>query len=216
MDILVSLVQLGGVGASLAFLILGYNLLKKEMDIPEPRPIIIQSVKFFIAVALVFFVFGVVAEVVLTNAGRVIVAYIGSVFRNDLLGIRITDTEYSPDQKSIGFRLNQSAFDDTSTILPAERPDYSVVVGVRKKSGEPITAGSYPYVFGPYPFGETTPQTIQLEAADIAALDGCIEMAAFAVKNSESKSVAKPPLNPEDHVGTIKYMSERYMCKLEQ
>jgi len=72
-DILVQLVQVGGIGGSLAFLLLGYYLLSKEQDKRDgqnnpvpPSQQIIDAIYRFLRYALVFFAVGTAVQIGMT------------------------------------------------------------------------------------------------------------------------------------------------------
>jgi hypothetical protein len=100
MSVLVSLVKIGAIGASLAFLYLSYDLLKKELALPVgPRPRALAAISGLTIMALIFFIVGVLSEFMLTP--RVMTAITERFISKELVRAHFYDWNFSPEDPSI-------------------------------------------------------------------------------------------------------------------
>jgi hypothetical protein len=63
-DTIIKLVQVGGLSAALGFLYLGYQLLSREGEKPEPSSRMLMEIRMFNCFALLFFVVGTTVQFV--------------------------------------------------------------------------------------------------------------------------------------------------------
>ena len=197
MNILLDLVKLGAIGASLAFLLLSFQLLKNEQalktkdgDPAEPRPLFLASIGNFRRAALTFLIVGAFLEFFLSQGPIVLAALNQSILKNDLTRVRFTDWEFEPEHKKISFGFEENHLDSSLYVAPAIKNKYAVYVGVRKKDATAAGQGQYDLVLGPYAISNQSNLEKQLTDPELAALgQGCIQFTAFGILKPELGTV---------------------------
>jgi hypothetical protein len=197
MPTLVQLVNAGIIGASLAFLLVSYWLLNKEISLKDannnpavPRPEILDAIRKFRWSALAFFLVGVLSEFTLSSGKEIVYVWEQHLFGDSRIKEAIDTWEFYPQDKKIGYSLVEERIKTSRYILPGQQEKYHVYVGVRRQMGDPVDRGKYDIIFGPYAIGNTGPITRALTNEEVATLgDGCIEFAAFG---TESNDVPRP------------------------
>jgi hypothetical protein len=194
MNILLDLVKVGAIGASLAFLYLSYNLLRREQQLkdkdgnPAPaRPDFLREFTRFRSAALTFFIVGVVLEFFLSQGPLVLAAVNQSILKNDMIRVRFADWEYAPEIKKLSFGFEENRADTAGYLPPAIKNKYAVYVGIRKKDATAAGQGQYELMLGPYPISNQSHLERILTDAELAALGtGCVQFTAFGVLKSET------------------------------
>jgi len=195
-DILVQLVQVGGIGGSLAFLLLGYYLLSKEQDKRDgqnnpvpPSQQIIDAIYRFLRYALVFFAVGTAVQIGMT----VMQDQLRRWGQSDVAQL-IFDRWYfdRPNSRAI-VSFSEAAFSDSPVVDKQSRDKYDVYVGLRtRQSTRPLT-GEYPVLIGPLDFGSTANQEKPVTAEQVAQFGDCVQFVLFGV---EKNSVLSEPFKP--------------------
>ncbi len=196
MSILVDLVKLGAIGASLAFLLLSFWLLKREQDLKDnagnpatPRPLFLLAIANFRRAALTFFIVGVVLEFFLSQGPQVISAMNQSILKNELVRVRFADWEFAPEAKKIAFSFEENRADTSGFLPPAIKNKYAVYVGVRKKNATASGQGQYDLMIGPYPISNQNNLEKLLSDDELALLgNSCVQFTAFGILTSEDGS----------------------------
>ena len=195
MNILVELVKLGAIGASLAFLILSFWLLKKEQERDQPRADFLSAIVKFRRAALTFFVVGALLEFFLSQGPLVLAAVNQSILQKDLERVRFAEWEYSPESRKIAFSFEENRADTAVFIPSAIKARYDVFIGIRKKDATASGQGKYDLVLGPYPISNQTNLEHVLTDAELTLLGaGCIQFTAFGILKPENGTteIAKP------------------------
>jgi hypothetical protein len=196
MTILVDLVKLGAIGASLAFLYLSYDLLQKEQQLKDKdgnpaaaRPEFLREFSRFRTAALTFFIVGVVLEFFLSQGPLVLAAVNQSILKNDMVRVRFSDWEYSPEINKLSFGFEENRADSAAYLPPAMKNKYAVYVGIRKKDATAAGQGQYELMLGPYTISNQSNLERILTDAELAGLgNGCVQFTAFGVLKSEIDS----------------------------
>lgn len=203
--ILVDLVKIGAIGASLAFLYLSYNLLRKEISLKDstgsPLPARsenLAAIRNFRWAALAFLLVGVTAEFLFAQAPPLISAWQRKFFGNELVRVRFTNWEYLPEKQRLAFGIEENRVRSNIYVLPEQTNDYMVYVGVRRKTEAPPDQGEYDLVFGPYPISNQGRVEKVLSQAQLDKLgQHCIEFSAFGLEKKDSNnSAVSLPLKP--------------------
>jgi hypothetical protein len=193
-EILVKLVQIGGIGGTLVFLLLGYYLLWKEQDKKDaqgnpfaPNQVTIDAIYRFLKYALVFFFVGIAAQVVM-------------LFTQDTLRrwnqpamsqILFDRWFYDPGQSRVIVSFSEIDFADVPVITKSKRGERDVYVGIRSKQATKPTVGEYPVLLGPFNFTSTSNEEKALTADQITRLGACVQFELFGVAK-DSGSLAEP------------------------
>lgn len=216
MQILVDLVKIGAIGASLAFLLLSYRLLKQEIGLrdannnpTQPRPDVLKHISKFRTSALIFLIIGVVSEIVLTNS----VDLVRHFFRSELVRVRFNAWEFFPEKNMIAFGFAQDRMNTGLYVLPSEQNKFDVYVAVRAKSGVPYDRGRYDLVFGPYKIETLARQEIGLTAQQHSLLgNACVEFTAFGIEKKTDGADIKAPLDVSSQPLKIVAMHTAHAC----
>jgi len=196
MGILVDLVKLGAVGASLAFLYLSFQLLRDEQALKDkdgnpapPRPIILIAIANFRRAALTFLIIGVALEFFMSQGPLVLAAINQSILQKDLVRVRFTDWEFSPEAKKITFSFEENRADTAGFLPPAIKNQYAVYIGVRKKDATASGQGPYDLMMGPYQISNQNNLEKLLSDNELALLGNtCAQFTAFGILKSENGS----------------------------
>src|ERR1700674_3088020 len=115
MQILVDLVKLGAIGASLAFLVLAFFLLRREQALRDnqnnpipPRKTMLAAIGGFMCFALIFLLVGVISEFILKSGTDVLAVVNQLLFRNELVRVRFNSWEYSPEKNLVAFGFEEN------------------------------------------------------------------------------------------------------------
>jgi hypothetical protein len=184
MSVLVSLVKIGAIGASLAFLYLSYQLLKKELArAGKPRPEALAAITKQRTAALVFLIVGVLSELILGNGATIVTALVKRFLGDEFIQAKFLQWNFNPEVPSIEFALQRIEVNPSHAVSPARAADVDVYVLVREKGAEASNVGKYPLLYGPYELvntGMIRPQTIN--KADASALGThCAQFTAIGV-----------------------------------
>jgi len=196
MQVLVDLVKVGAIGASLAFLLLSYWLLNKQLartdanKVPiPPDPEVLKHIQKFRRSALVYLLIGVVSEFILSNSFDLVHYFL----RSELVRVRFDDWEYFPENKALAFGFAQDRIDTGLYVLPSEQKNYQVYVGVRKKTATPYAQGQYDLLFGPYQIETLSRQKVDLTPEQIKALgNDCVEFTVFGIDSGKKGKLTAP------------------------
>ena len=197
MEILVQLVQIGGIGGTLAFLLLGYHLLVSEQALKDaqgnpatPRPSIFDAIYRFLRYALVFFAVGIAAQVGVTLMQDRLHRW----SQLDVVQLIFDRWFYDPEHKRTIVSFSEVAFADAPIVKRNRRHDYDVYVGLRPMEATRPLAGVYPVLLGPFDFATASNQEAQVTEAQTTALAGCVQFALFGVaKNGPAISIPFEP-----------------------
>jgi hypothetical protein len=197
MSILLDLVKVGAIGASLAFLLLSYRLLKRETELKDKdgnpaqlRPLALLEIRKFRWSALLFLVVGVLSEFFLSHGTEVVAGMHEVLFRNELVRVRFNDWEFFPAKREIAFGFEQDRFSAGRYVAPALSDRYRVYVGVRKKTGAAADQGQYDLMVGPYPISNQLAVPRTLTDDDMKALGSdCVEFTAFGIQMGADKPI---------------------------
>ncbi|MBR0928997.1 hypothetical protein JQ561_20500 [Bradyrhizobium diazoefficiens] len=221
MNILLDLVKLGAIGASLAFLLLSFQLLKNEQALKnkdgnpaEPRPLFLAAIGNFRRAALTFLVAGVLLEFFLSQGPLVLAALNQSILKSDLTRVRFTNWEYSPEVKKIVFGFEEDRMDTSLYVAPALKNKYAVYVGVRKKDATAASQGQYDLVLGPYKISNQSNLEKQLSETELASLgQDCVQFTAFGVLKSDTEKADLPkPFIPASNPNEINFFNSATAC----
>lgn len=200
-DILVQLVQIGGIGGTLAFLALGYHLLwqaqnrrdANENPVP-PDPLTIQSIYRFMTYALVFFAVGIAAQIGTLFAQETI-----KFWNQPSLSQLLFDRwRFIAPGKRLSIAFSEAGFEDAPVVPKSQRGAYQVYVGVRAKPQAGPLAGAYPILFGPFSFGSVRELEKALSEEEFTALGGgaagsCVQFVLFGV---DKETQVSAPFSP--------------------
>jgi len=200
------LIQLGGIGGSLAFLYLGYKLLRVELshktaagNRSAPNPEALGTIKSFLRTSLVFFIIGVAAELLLGSRAQLVFAVLDNFIRNEVSRVALDYWSFEPSTNNILFQLSSIRFDQETHILNADRDNYDIIVAVRQMTATPNTTGEYPVFFGPYPYPLQTNEreTAPIDPEKLKLLGNkCIKLVVFGI----AKGTFDPQLSPQSFV----------------
>jgi hypothetical protein len=191
-DVLVQLIQIGGIGGTLAFLALGYHLLWQAQNRTDgqknpipPDKLTIQSTYRFMSYALIFFAVGTAAQISTLFAQEAIKHWNQPALSQLLFDrwVLLTTT------KHLSVAFSEAGFDDAPVIPKSKRSAYNIYVGVRAKPVTGPLAGTYPVLFGPFSFGSISSLEKDLSAEQYAALGSgapgsCVQYVLFGVEKS--------------------------------
>jgi hypothetical protein len=197
---LTALVQAGPTGAGLAFSLLGYWLLLAESKKAKERVEMHTSIRIFILLSALTFALGVFANIVtLIFAARnqaVITA-----FSPDSTTARFVS--WGNDQKqTISFRFLVENLDLARYIPRQEKDNYRLLVALRPTEPRSNDSGSYPYIFGPYPFDSFPEQAVPMVSAGKVVAASCTSYVLFRVRASSLPAELKSPFLPSDYGGS--------------
>jgi hypothetical protein len=191
-DILVQLVQIGGIGGTLAFLALGYHLLWQAQNRKDgsgnpvpPDKLTIQSTYRFMSYALVFFAVGTAAQL-----GTLFAQETVKRWNQPALSQLLFDRwKFFTAAKRLDIGFSEASFEDAPVIAKSKRGAYNIYVGVRAKPTTGPLAGAYPILFGPFSFGSIRALERDLSAEQFAALGSgepgsCVQFVLFGVEKS--------------------------------
>ena len=189
-EILVQLVQIGGIGGTLAFLLLGFYLLWKEQDKKDaqgnpvpPNQLTIDAIYRFLKYALVFFFVGIAAQVVMLFTQDTLRRW-NQPAMSQLLFDRWF---YDPGESRVIISFSEIDFADVPVIAKSKRSEHDVYVGIRTKQATKPTVGEYPVLLGPFNFASQSNEERALTADQITRLGACVQFVLFGVaKDSES------------------------------
>jgi len=193
LEVLVQLVQIGGIGGTLAFLLLGYKLLADERAMTDAqgnrvaRPDVFEAIYKFLRYALVFFVVGIAAQVGITLMQDRLHRW----GQSDSVQLIFDRWFYDDDNKRATVSFSQATLSDRSGVERAKRSDYAVYVGMRARRASKPQAGEYPVLLGPFNFGPAQEQEKQLTEEQKTLLGKCVQFVLFGVANSEQE-LAEP------------------------
>jgi hypothetical protein len=202
MQILIGLVKIGAIGASLAFLVLSYWLLNKQLGQKDannnpvsPSPEALKHIAKFRNSALIFLIIGVLSEFVLTNS----VDFVRYLFRSELVRVRFDDWEFYPEKNMVAFGLAEDRLDTRYYLLPSEQNKYGIYIGIRKKGSLPDDQGRYDLLMGPYQIETLSRQQLDLTPEQLKQLgNACVEFTAFAIEKKPGGARFKAPLDVSD------------------
>lgn len=198
-EILVQLVQIGGIGGTLAFLLLGYNLLVNEQGLKDaqgnpstPRPQVFDAIYRFLRYALVFFAVGIAAQVGITLMQDRLQRW----NQLDVVQLIFDRWFYDPANNRTIVSFSEVAFSDAPVVEKAKRQNYDVYVGMRARQATRPLAGEYPVLLGPFDFGPAANQERAVTAEQITQLGGCVQFVLLGVaKNGAPLSEPFKPAN---------------------
>jgi len=161
----------------------------------QPRPMFLLAIANFRRAALTFLIVGVVLEFFMAQGPLVLAAVNQSILKNDLVRVRFSDWEFSPEIKKISFGFEENRADSAAYVPPAIKNKYAVYVGVRKKDATAPGQGQYDLMLGPYPISSQSNLDKLLSDTELAALgNSCVQFTAFGVLKSETDAtdITKP------------------------
>jgi len=184
-NILIQLVQIGGIGGSLAFLLLGYYLLSKEQDMRDaqgnrlaPRPEVFEAIYRFLRYALIFFVVGIAAQI----AVALMQGQLQRWSKLDVVQLIFDRWFYDPEHKRAIVSFSEAAFSDAPVVEKENRHSYDIYVGLRARESTGPTIGEYPVLFGPLDFASTANVERAVTSEQIATLGSCVEFVLFGTR----------------------------------
>jgi len=200
MHSLLELVKAGTLGASLAFLILTFWLLQREISLKDaagtpvpPRGEALKSIGRFGWIALLFFLVGVLSELILRFGPDAVLAWEQHAFKDQLISARLSDWKYFPEDKKVGFSLIERKVVPTQYVLPAARKQTYVYVVLRRRTDTPIDQGKYDILEGPYSDWNQGNVERVLDEQDLVNLGNeCIEFAVFSTQSKSNKAPFEP------------------------
>jgi hypothetical protein len=150
LNALMKLIQLGGIGASMAFLLLGYNLLRKEQSRDgDARQNILNSIHEFLRYSLIFFGCGVSAYIAIFFMERHF--HIQKSIASSQL--RFSAWHFQGANQRIEVSLEETTFSDSPFIQQEDRGQYDVYIAARQPAPTRFSEGEYPVMIGPFDFG---------------------------------------------------------------
>jgi hypothetical protein len=213
MDFIVTLIKVGGVAASLAFLWFGYDLLNKELGKKDkdgnPVPLsdlAAKAIYTFMGFAALFFVLG---------AGLQIGDYLIRTPTVPAL-YRLVLSEWSIDRKSgeIEASIVEQENAQKQALTADQRGDFKVVLGVRDRQATAPDAGTYPITLGPFDFGDNTNLKSTVTPEQIASLRSkCADFVVFAIPIARTTDL--PPsgaFTPATFGNELRVLSRSYSC----
>lgn len=198
---LVQLVQIGGIGGSLAFLLLGFTLLREEQRRKIARRGVLVAIFAFMGVSFVFFLAGCGALILERNSER-IVDYALKEWEGNYVDARLVQIGLNqwdrPDKQHLSFTLTERPFQKGEWLSAGRRSEIQVIVAVRRNAGQPATRGTYPIAFGPYKFASRPRHEETLTEEQQAALGtGQVTFTVFGVPATTTVPDPIPvPLEP--------------------
>lgn len=222
MSILLDLVKLGAIGASLAFLLLSYRLLKYETELKDKdgnpaqlRPQVLREIRKFRWSALLFLIVGVLSEFFLSHGTEVVAGLHEVLFRNELVRVRFNDWEFFPEKREIAFGFEQDRFSGSRYVAPGLSDRYQVYVGVRRKAGVAADQGQYDLMLGPYPISNQLAVPKTLTDDEMKALGSeCVEFTALGIQREDGKPIEiKLPFDPGKWGGRVIVFNRASACK---
>jgi hypothetical protein len=215
LQVLVQLLQLGGIGASLAFLYLGYRLLENEQKLRDnannpasARPEVLAGIRSFLMFSLLFFVIGVLAYAGLYLLER-------SYPRDDFTQISLSDFELDQASRIFKYAFSETRSADLQLVRNDKRSDYKIYLALRAQVPNQFLDGEFVSLLGPFQFGTLQQRVAMLTPEQVSLLGtGCVEYFLFGyvggeqlVMSSESKS-----FKPGPHRDKIKVLDSRFSC----
>lgn len=202
MQVLIDLIKVGAIGASLAFLVLSYWLLNKQLGQKDasnnpvpPSPDALKHIAKFRNSALIFLIIGVLSEFFLTNS----VDFVRYLFRSELIRVRFNNWEFHPEKSTVAFGFVEDRLNTRFYLLPSEQSKYSIYIGIRKKTSVPYDQGRYELVAGPYQIETLSRQQVDLNPDQVKQLgNSCAEFTAFAIERRAGGAQIKAPMDVSD------------------
>lgn len=184
-DIIVQLVQIGGIAGTLAFLLLGYFLLAAEQAKPQPNPATFDAIYKFLRYALVFFVVGIGAQILVPAVQDTLRRW----NQPEVVQLIFDRWNFEPGAKKAAVSFSEASFADTPVVEKSSRGDYAVYVGLRARQAVGARNGEYPVLLGPLDFSSARNVEKVMTDAQAAALGGgasgsCIQFVLFGVEKS--------------------------------
>jgi hypothetical protein len=186
---LVSLLKVGALGGSLAFLILSFWLLKAVLSnkdasnnpVPPSRGALF-AIFSFMTFSFLFLVTGILAE----NSSLILAHF----FKEDVSRVRFNKWQFFPETKKIVFGFLEEPR-NMSYYVPAEKKrNFDVYVAVRKRDSTPYSQGTFPVLIGAFGIESRPDLDKTLDNQELAQLgDDCIELVLFGVQKKDGKSV---------------------------
>lgn len=202
---LLSLVKLGGVGASLAFLLLSYRLLWAESKRAKIRGAMLVSVLVFTLLSGFFYLAGTVAEVasgLSAEARDQLVLRVVAFIMPEKVFFRkvITDTGRDLDDRFTFNVASETIGFPGALIDSSKKGHYEFVVGARTDRDQDLMRGAYLYARGPFEIAHGQEYTIPKKVSNEL---GCsVEAAVFRVPKG-FPSVDGKPFKPGDYHGEV-------------
>lgn len=165
------------------------------------------SIRIFIVLSALTFALGLMANIValLFEARKQAVI---TAFSPDSTAARFVSWGADDEKQVMSFRVQVENLDLARYIPRQEADNYRLVVGVRVAEALSNDAGSFPQVFGDYPFASLADQTTPITADIKAMLDkGCVSYVLFRVRASRLTSPLKPPFIPSNYGRDIKVLN---------
>ncbi|TRL35474.1 hypothetical protein [Rhizobium straminoryzae] len=195
-----NLIQLGGIGGSLAFLLLGYNLLRKELSYTAPGPNgtratpntkTLNAIKHFLKISMTYFLVGVAAQILLSVKFVAIVGFVKDWIKTDISRAAINEFEVDRQKKVVDVRIGSTGPNEDGYIPNSARDDYDIVVAFGPTSNIPDMERMFPFASGPYPFPIQAPPKISTTIEDAKwplISDQCVKVVLFGVPKNSIKS----------------------------
>lgn len=194
-----NLIQLGGIGGSLAFLLLGYNLLKRELSYtapdgkrPQPSTKALFAIRHFLKTSMTFFLVGVAAQIILSVNAVAVFDVLNDWLRSDLSRAAINELQIDGEQKVVSVRIGSTDPKEDGYIPDALREDLDVVVAFGPTSAVPDLERSFPFASGPYPFPIQAQPKIATSIADekwALISEQCVKVVLFGIAKGSIKAV---------------------------
>lgn len=217
LDFLLKLVALGGLGASLAFLYLGYRLLKEERGLKAPRTSILISIFGFLAIAFVFFIAGSGVELVfraMPDFGKEVVeAMIKNLSRNHYIRKHFREADFKLSEMKLKYIVVDDVFDSTRFVEQDNLKNFLFFVAIRPSSTIPDEKGAYLITDGPYRPGTQPIGDLKFTEEQAKAFSNkCALLVIFAIPATLGNEASKP-FNPERFSGeNLHIFDRRELC----
>jgi hypothetical protein len=220
MQILVDLVKVGAIGASLAFLLLSFWLLRAEIRLKDakndplpPRRWNLVAIFAFMIFSLLVFIGGVVSEILLSNS-PLIVSYF---LRDDVVRVRFSGWEYRPEDKKILLGFLEEARNIDYYVPQKQKQDFDVYVAVRKRDAMSYKQGSYPVLIGPYGIESQPDIEKVISDGDLAQLGSeCIDLVAVGIERKDGRPAEiVSPFTPAKIAAKTIIFNWAYVCNHE-
>jgi len=187
LDIIVQLVQIGGIAGTLAFLLLGYFLLAAEQNKPQPNRVTFDAIYKFLRYALVFFIVGIGAQILVPAVQDTLRRW----NQPEVVQLIFDRWIFEPGANKAAVSFSEASFADTPVVEKSSRSNYAVYVGLRARQAIGARNGEYPVLLGPLDFSSARNVEKVMTDAQAAALRGgvansCIQFVLFGVEKSAS------------------------------
>jgi hypothetical protein len=157
-----------------------------------PHPDMLEAIKRFGRLALIFLVVGLVSEFVLARGAETIRALAQLVFQSQLVRVRFAKWEFSPQAKIFAFSFGEDRINTDQYVLPAFKNRYRVIVGVRAKTNVPPDQGSYNLIFGPFHIANQERTDKVLSQEELQSFGDCVEFTAFGIERPVDDQIPVP------------------------